>query len=157
MWCQTRVHSLSHSSGRLSAPSLVPLLASPLNTMHNPMVILNGSTRNWRPPCAVLSPRTRPHGVIWSRACQVLLRLSAHYKKVADRQRTSAPLYPPSHPSIHPLRVESRKLAPRFLGAFPISKVINTLAVRLRLPKSLRVHLTHSLISAQVKLTKESF
>lgn len=38
------------------------------------------------------------------------------------------------------LQVEPRKLAPRFVGPLPISKVINPAAVRLRLPQSLRVH-----------------
>lgn len=39
-----------------------------------------------------------------------------------------------------PLRLESRKLAPRFVGPFPVSKVVNTVAVQLRLPRPFRVH-----------------
>lgn len=41
-----------------------------------------------------------------------------------------------------PLRVESHKLAPHFVGPFPFSKVTNPVAVRLHLPPSMRIQNT---------------
>jgi len=83
----------------------------------------------------------------WARARQTLLRKSDHYKRAADRRRVPAPPLQAgqrvwlSTRNLN-LRGMSRKLAPRFVGPFPISKIINPVAVRLRLPKTMRVHPT---------------
>ncbi|XP_061611195.1 complement C1q tumor necrosis factor-related protein 1 isoform X1 [Phyllopteryx taeniolatus] len=83
----------------------------------------------------------------WERARQMLLRQGRSYKAAADRRRTPAPDYKVGQrvwlSTKHiPLRVESKKLAPRFVGPFPITKIINPVTVKLRLPRSMRVHPT---------------
>ncbi|KAI3376026.1 hypothetical protein L3Q82_016558, partial [Scortum barcoo] len=40
------------------------------------------------------------------------------------------------------LHVHTRKLAPRFVGPFPVSKVNNPVSIQLKLPRSLQVHPT---------------
>lgn len=83
----------------------------------------------------------------WRRARQALLHSSANYKKWADKHRSPAPQYRMGQrvwlaSKDLPLQLENRTLAPRFVGPFPITKVVNPVAVRLRLPRPLRIHPT---------------
>ena len=83
----------------------------------------------------------------WRRARAALLRTSSRYKRVADKNRSQAPHYRVGQrvwlsTQDLPLRLESRKLAPRFVGLFPITKVVNPVAVQLKLPRTMRVHPT---------------
>ncbi|XP_061630162.1 uncharacterized protein LOC133478288 isoform X2 [Phyllopteryx taeniolatus] len=80
----------------------------------------------------------------WERGRQMLLRQGRSYKTAADRRRTPAPDYKVGQrvwlSTKHiPLRAESRKLGPRFVGPFPITKVINPVTMNLRLSRSMRV------------------
>ena len=96
---------------------------------------------------------------IWAAARQVLIRQGDRMKKNADRRRRPAPDYQPgqkvwlSAKDLN-LKVTSKKLAPRFVGPFPVIRKIGPAAVRLRLPRSLRVHPTFHI--SQVKPVKES-
>ena len=96
---------------------------------------------------------------IWAAARQVLIQQGDRVKKTADWRRRPAPNYQQgqrvwlSAKDLN-LKVPSKKLAPWFLGPFPITKIIGPAVVRRHLPWSLRVHPTFHV--SQVKLVKES-
>ena len=88
-----------------------------------------------------------------------IIRQGDWVKRTADRKRRPAPDYQPgqrvwlSAKDLN-LRVPSKRLAPWFVGPFPISQIINPAAVRLRLPRSLRAHPTFHV--SQIKPVKDS-
>lgn len=85
--------------------------------------------------------------LVWSQARDALLRTTTRNQRLADRHRAPTPEYRPGQrvwlsSKDLPLQVDSRKLAPRYIGPFEVDKIINPSAVRLKLPRSLKIHPT---------------
>ncbi len=82
----------------------------------------------------------------WERVREILLRTAGRTKAAADRRRSPPPTYVCGQrvwlsTKDLPLRSPSRKLAPRFIGPYRVTKVVNLVAIRLKLPPALgRVH-----------------
>ena len=94
-------------------------------------------------------PSTRAHlrrcRRVWSTARAALLKATERMSRGANRRRVPAPAYRPGQQvllrakDLH-LQVPSRKLAPRYVGPFPVEAIINPAAVRLTLPPSMKIH-----------------
>lgn len=83
--------------------------------------------------------------LIWNTARAALLRSVEQNRRIADQHRKHAPDYRPGQKvwlcsKDIPLKTDSRKLAPRYIGPFEIEKIINPTVVQLKLPSSLRIH-----------------
>lgn len=79
---------------------------------------------------------------VWRATRVALLRRAAQNKRLADRRHAPAPTLRVGQKvwlsTKHiPLRTESKKLAPRFIGTFPIRMVLNPVTVRLALPRTM--------------------
>ncbi len=79
----------------------------------------------------------------WSRARQILLQVGSRTKAKADRHRSRPPVYVIgkkmwlSFKNI-PLRTVCNKLAPKLIGPFTVTKIINPVAICLKLPPAYR-------------------
>ena len=83
----------------------------------------------------------------WKTVRQPLLRTAERNRVQANRHRTPAPRFRPGQKvwlsaKDLPLRVESRKLAPRYVSPFKITHWVNPVTYRLQLPRSIKVHPT---------------
>ncbi|XP_061695281.1 uncharacterized protein LOC133510861 [Syngnathoides biaculeatus] len=82
----------------------------------------------------------------WELARKTQLRMGSSYKSAADLKRRAPAFKVGQRIWLSTkdllLRTESCKLAPRFVGPFPITKIVNPVAVSLKLPRSMRVHPT---------------
>ncbi|KAL7831682.1 hypothetical protein AOLI_G00292300 [Acnodon oligacanthus] len=99
----------------------------------------------------VMVPAAKQFVLRCRRACQKarasLLTTTEARKQVADRRRRPAPTFQPGQwvwvsARDRPLHVESTKLAPKYVGSFKINRQVNPVSSRLRLPPSMRIHLT---------------
>ncbi|XP_028428663.1 uncharacterized protein LOC114552216 [Perca flavescens] len=84
---------------------------------------------------------------VWRKARVALSRASSYMQRQANRHRSQAPVYSPGQEvwlksRDLPLKVESKKMKPRFIGPFKVVSIVNPCAVKLQLPASLRVHPT---------------
>ena len=83
----------------------------------------------------------------WQRARRALQAAAMAHKRAADRRRRPAPSFRPGQrvwlsAKDLPLRVESRKLAPRYIGPFKVVRKVNPVSYRLALPPTLRINPT---------------
>lgn len=89
----------------------------------------------------------------WELTCQHLLRQSTAYKAVADRKRSSARNHTTKNIWLLTKNLTLRVKSCRFIGPFPKAKIIHPVSVHLRIPRSMRVHLTFHISHVKPALT----
>lgn len=82
---------------------------------------------------------------LWRSTQAAFLRISEQNKKLADCHRTVPPPYTQGQKvwlstKNVPLRSESKKLAPHFIGPFDITTMINPVTARLTLIRNMKIH-----------------
>uniref|UniRef100_A0AAX7TKY8 Chromo domain-containing protein n=1 Tax=Astatotilapia calliptera TaxID=8154 RepID=A0AAX7TKY8_ASTCA len=82
---------------------------------------------------------------VWKATRAALLRTKDRNKRFADRRRSSAPAYTVGQKvwlstRFVPIRAESRKLSPAYIGPFEISALVNPVSVKLKLPRNMKIH-----------------
>ena len=82
---------------------------------------------------------------VWRRVKAAMVKANLTSKRFADRKRKPPPNYRVGQQvwlcskDVN-LYIKSKKLAPKFIGPFPIERVINPVTVRLKLPSHMRVN-----------------
>ncbi|KAL2095486.1 hypothetical protein ACEWY4_010205 [Coilia grayii] len=133
MWAEIAHNQLTSSSTGLSPFEIVsgyPPVFLPLSPTEGPVPSANASVQHLQR--------------LWKRARQNLLRASNQHKRQADRKRRVAVVY---HPGDRvwvstkglPVPAESRKLSPRYVGPFRVSRRVNPVSYLLNIPRSMRV------------------
>ena len=82
---------------------------------------------------------------VWEKTRNALLQSRDRSARSANRRRIPAPVYTPGQEvylkAKHlPIPGTSKKLAPRFIGPYPIECMVNPVSAKLTLPPSMRVH-----------------
>ncbi|MCI4392739.1 hypothetical protein PGIGA_G00149220 [Pangasianodon gigas] len=94
----------------------------------------------------------------WQKVWQALLQTSKRNQAQANRRRRPACCFRPGQrvwlsSRDFPLRVDSRKLAPRFVGPFKVIRKVNPVSYQLQLPHSLKINPTFHVSQLRPVLT----
>ncbi|KAI2649346.1 Transposon Tf2-9 polyprotein [Labeo rohita] len=137
-WCENlRWAEYAYNSLPSSATGLSPFHAC---LGYQPPVFSSQEVEASVPSVQALISRCRR---TWRKVRQALCQTRKRTRRAANRHRSRAPRYVCGQrvwlsTRNLPLQPPSRKLAPKFIGPFSIVKVLNPVAVRLRLPNYLR-------------------